>query len=392
MDIQNGVAVIGVGCTKFGDNFTMSYADMVIEATLQACQDAGIELKQVEAGWLGTAFPDSFGYEGRAGMSLVEPLGLRNIPVTRVANYCAAGMDAFRNACFSVLAGVYDIALAVGVEKMRDLAPRDSLIAQAVKTLHPTIGKGRTAPGIFALYANRYFREYGIDKSVLAKVAVKNHHNGSLNPRAHFQNEVTEEMVLKAPLVVDPLGLLDCCPTTDGAAAAIIAKPSIAKRIKSDLVFLRGIGLAVSGGDRQFFDPHLNFLGFESTARAAEQAYAMAGIKNPRKEIDFAEVHDCFTITEILNYEDLGFCKKGEGGQFIIEGVSRLDGDLPVNPSGGLKTNGHPIGATGVRQIYELTTQLRGKAGKRQVKKARVGLAHNLGGPGAVASVCILGI
>ena len=392
MEVKDKIAVIGVGCTKFGDNFEMSYADMVIEATLEACQDAGIELKEIQAGWLGTAFPDSFGFEGRAGMSLAESLALENIPITRVSNYCAAGMDAFRNACFSILAGVYEIALVVGVEKMRDLAPRDSLIAQAVKTLHPTIGKGRTAPGVFALYANRYFKEYGIDKSVLAKVAVKNHHNGSLNPKAHFQNEITEEMVLKAPLVVDPLGLLDCCPTTDGAAAAIITKSSRASKFKSDPILLKGINLAVSGGDRIFFDPHLSFLGFESTVKAAQGAYRMAGIKNPRTEINIAEVHDCFTITEILNYEDLGFCDKGEGSKFIVEGISKLDGDLPVNPSGGLKTNGHPIGATGVRQIYELTIQLRGKAGKRQVKKAKMGLAHNLGGPGTVASVCILGI
>lgn len=392
MEMIDPIAVIGVGCSKFGDNFRMSYADMVIEATLEACRDAGIELKQIQAAWLGTAFPDSFGYEGRAGMSLAEPLGLRNIPITRVANYCATGMDAFRNASFSVLAGAYDIALVVGAEKMRDLAPRDSLVAQAVRTLHPTIGKGRTAPGIFALYANRYFKEFGIDKSVLAKVAVKNHYNGSLNPKAHFRNEITEEMVLKAPLIADPLGIFDCCPTTDGASAAIITKASMAGEHKSEPVLLKGMGLAISGGDRNFFDPHLGFLGFESTVQAAKSAYAMAGIVNPREEIDFAEVHDCFTITEILNYEDLGFCKKGEGAQLIIDGISKLDGELPVNPSGGLKTNGHPVGATGVRQIYELTTQLRGKAGERQVRNARVGLAHNLGGPGTVASVCILGI
>lgn len=391
MEIKDKIAVLGVGCTKFGDNFKMGYADMVIDAVLEACEDAGITLKEIQAAWLATAFPDSFGFEGRSGMSVAEPLGLKTIPTTRVSNYCAAGMDAFRNACFSVLAGVYDVALAVGVEKMRDLAPRDSLIAQAIKTLHPTIGKGRTAPGVFALYANRYFKQYGINKSVLAKVAVKNHHNGSLNPKAHLRNEVTEEMVLHAPLVADPLGLLDCCPTADGAAAVIITRADLAKRFRSEPVLLKGIGLAITGGERVFFEPNLSFLGFESTVKASQDAYTMAGIKNPREEIDFAEVHDCFTITEILNYEDLGFCKKGEGGKFISDGTSTLDGDLPVNPSGGLKTNGHPIGATGTRQIYELTMQLRGRAGRRQVKKANVGLAHNLGGPGTIASVCILG-
>jgi acetyl-CoA C-acetyltransferase len=301
-------------------------------------------------------------------------------------------MEAIRNAAFSIASGEYKMVLAVGVEKMREVTSRGSLVARHILETHPVIAKGRTAPGVFAPIATRYFYEYGYSKETLAKVAVKNHYNGSLNPKAHFQTPVTEETVLKAPLVVDPLGLFDCCPTTDGAAAAILTTPEIAKDLKKDYILIKGIGLAVTDGYFSMpFQEDNDFLGFRSTREAAAMAYRQAGVKDPRKEIDVAEVHDCFTITELVNYEDLGFCGRGEGGKLIVEGVTTLNGELPVNTSGGLKSCGHPVGATGVRMVADIINQMRGRSGKRQVKRADIGLAHTLGGPGAIACVFILG-
>jgi len=382
--IKDRVAVIGVGCTKFGDNFDQSYEDMAIEAAAQAFADARIEPERIEAAWLGTYSP--YAGRGKASVSLADSLGLFGKPVTRVENFCATGTDAFRNAAMAVAAGTYDVALVLGCEKLKDRPMR----GLAREGTHPYQGDGMTAPGMFAMAANRYFHRFGGGREVLAKVAVKNHHNGSLNPKAHLRMEVTEEQVLKAPTISYPLGLFDCCPTTDGAAAAVICRADIARQFRDDFVLVKGIGLAVTSG-RPWYDARNECVGFESTRAASCEAYRMAGVSDPVHEIDLAEVHDCFTWTEITNYEDLGFCKKGEGMAFIREGRSSLEGDLPVNPSGGLKSFGHPIGASGVRMIYEVVTQLRGEAGPRQVRDAELGMAHNLGGPGAVSCVVILG-
>lgn len=382
-DIRDKVAVIGVGCAKFGENFEKGYEDMAVDAFTEALEDAHVERKDIEAAWLGTFSPQAG--HGKAGTSLADALKLFDIPITRVENYCATGMEAFRNAAFGVASGMYDVALALGVEKMKD-RPGRGLVLEGH---HPLLGRGTTAPGLFALAANRYFHEFGIDKTTLAKVAVKNHRNGALSPKAHMQKEVTIEQVLKAPIIAWPFGLFDCCPTTDGSAAAILCRADLAPRFNKDYVLVKGIGLSVTSG-RPYNDPTFDYVGFRATVGAAKQAYAQAGIKNPRKEIHLAEVHDCFTMTEILNYEDLGFAEKGKGWRLLDEGVVQLEGDLPVNPSGGLKSFGHPIGASGVRMIAEVTTQLRGKAGKRQVKRHDVGLAHNVGGPGAVSCVTVL--
>jgi len=385
------VAIIGAGAIKFGENFTQSYFDMVEEAARTALADAGIEPERVEAAWLGTCYAYDYTTEGNAGTSLAEPLGLYGIPISRVANYCATGMDAVRNAALAIAAGEYDVALVVGAEKMRDVEPRGSLVAQHVERGHPVYAKGRTAPGQFALLATRYFEVYGNAREEMALVAVKNHANGALNPRAHFQKPVTVEQVLNAPEVAAPLGLLDCCPTTDGAAAVVLARTSVAKQITDRYAVIRGISLAVTSGYfNAQFDPTWGFTGFASTQKAAAAAYKQAGITDPRREIDVAEVHDCFTITELLNYEDLGFCGPGEARRLIREGVTQLGGDLPVNTSGGLKACGHPIGASGVRMVVDIVDQLWGRAGKRQVAGARTGLAHTLGGPGAVASVAVI--
>ncbi len=381
--IKDQVAILGVGCTKFGDNFHQGYEEMALEAAEEACRDAGCALEEIPAAWLGTYSP-SYGW-GKSGTSLADALRFYGKPITRVENYCATGTDAFRNAAFAVAAGVYDLALVVGVEKYKD-RPTRGLAREAP---HPFLAEGYSAPGAFALGATRYLNHFGVGREALAKVAVKNHHNGSLNPKAHFQMEVSEQQVLSAPIIAWPFGLLDCCPTTDGAAAAVIGRIEEARRRQADFVRLEGVGLAVTSG-RPFLDPQFDYLGFRATQLAAQQAYQMAGISNPRRELSLAEVHDCFTWTEICNYEDLGFCKKGDGPALIASGATGLQGEIPVNPSGGLKSFGHPIGASGLRMIYEVSQQLRGRAGPRQVPQARRGLVHNLGGPGAVSCVLVL--
>jgi len=375
-DLKNKVAVIGVGCTAFGELYDRSTEDLVYEAAFEALSDARVEPKQIEAAWVGTVMSQL------GGDALGDAMQMHNIPITRVQNYCASGMDAFRGACLAVGAGACDIALAVGFEKMRDGG------FNRPARVHPVVDYGERAPHIFALAANRYFKRHGASKATLAKVAVKNHHHGTLSPKAHLRMEVTEDTVLKAPLIYSPLGLFDCCPTTDGAAAVVVCRTDLAKQFQDSPVYLKAVELAVVSG-QPYYRPSFDYLSFDATREAATRAYAHAGV-TPR-DLDFAEVHDCFTITEIINTEDLGFCAPGEGGHFVEDGRSALGGELPVNPSGGLKSFGHPIGATGVRMIYELTQQLRHTAGDRQVKDAELGLAHNLGGPAAVSCVSILG-
>ena len=390
MSIRDRVAIIGVGATRFGEHFEQGYSDLIVEAAYEAFRDANVSPPQIQAAWLGTCFPDSGGYQGNAGASLADALSLYHAPISRVANYCATGADAFRNACFAVASGAYDLVLVVGAEKMRDVTARESLVGQLAETGHPVHGKGVTAPGMFALFATRYFDRFGIGRETLAKVAMKNHRHGSLNPKAHFQKEITLEQYFKAPMVADPLGLYDCCPQTDGAAAAVICRADLAPTFSKEPILVKGLGLANPVGDGLAFDPESDFISFRATKEAATDAYKQAGVKDPFKEIDVAELHDCFTITELVTYEDLGFCQKGEGRKFIEDGVSSLEGELPINTSGGLKSCGHPIGASGLRMIGEITNQLRGRAGKRQVKDAKRGLVHNLGGLGAVASVIVL--
>jgi len=383
--IKDKVAIIGVGCTKFGELWEKDMEDLLVEASYEAFEDAGIEPRDVDAIWCGVFYY----FTGLAGTAAAEPLKLYGKPVTRVENYCASGMDAFRNACFAVASGAYDIVMACGVEKIMDSGTRG--LPGLTDFGHPFYGQV-SAPGMFAMAATRCFHKYGWTKEDLALVAVKNHYNGAAHPKAHFRREIKVEDVLNAPMIAWPLGRYDCCAMSDGAAALILTRPEIAKQYKhkDDYVLVKANGLAVETV-YPFYKPSFDYLGFPATRKAAEEAYREAGIENPRKEISFAEVHDCFTITEILNYEDLRFCKKGEGADFIREGISSIEGDLPVNPSGGLKCFGHPIGATGCRMLYEVTKQLQGRADGRQVEDPELGLAHNLGGPASVASVTILG-
>ena len=393
MSYKDKVAIVGAGCTQFGENFELSYQDMIYQAALEACQEAGIEFKDIQAAWLGTAFPDAGVYKGRSGMDLAEALGAFDIPITRVSNYCATGGDAVRNANNSLLADQHDLVLAVGVEKLRDRTPTESIVKMMVDAGHPIYQKGFTAAGTFAVYATRHFKEYGTTREDLSQISVKNHKHALDNPKAHMRKALSLEDVMRSPMVAYPITLFESCPTTDGAAAVVLTKAELANKYNPDnKVMVKGQGLSISTGwDLPFYQEKYDFTAFRATQVAAKNAYKQAGVTDPYKEIDFAEVHDCFSIVELLTYEDLGLIEKGKGKELIRDGQTELGGDIPVNVSGGLLSCGHPVGATGIRMLYELVRQLQGKADKRQVKDAQLGLAHNIGGPGAVASVTLLG-
>ena len=384
--IKDRVAIVGMWCSNFGERWDSSAADLMVEAGYEAYADAGLEAKDIQAAWLGTV--SSF----RTGQPLAEALKLDYIPITRVENACATATDAFRNACYAVAAGIYDIVLAVGVEKLKDSGFSGLAIPEAPGA---DVAPPTPPPSQFAMAATRYFHQYDIPydqgKLTLAEIAAKNHHNGTLNPKAHFQREITTDQVINAPMIAWPLGLFDCCGVSDGAAAAIITTPEIAQSLRKDYVLVKGLGLSVGafGVLRDDWD----FTHFPETVKASQSAYDEAGISDPREDIDLAMVHDCFTITELIICEDLGFSARGKASEDVHSGSFTLEGDLPVNTDGGLKCFGHPVGASGIRMIYEVYKQLQGKAEGRQLKKADVGLTHNLGGrPGSfTCSVAIFG-
>jgi len=386
-----GIAIIGAGVTHFGELFDKSFDDLVREAALEAVADAGIKLDDVGAAWISTAFPEIGVFKGRSGMDLAEPLSLYNIPITRVSNYCASGADAIRNAANALLAGECDIAMALGVEKLRDRAPQDSIVKMMVELGHPYLQKGFTAAGTFAVYANRIMKEYGVNREDLANVSVKNHLHGTLNKKAHHHRAFNLDQVMASPMVADPLTVLESCPTTDGASCVIMVRNEDVDTSKHTPAYIKGMGLSVSTGwDMPFFDPNHDFLSFEATRQAAKKAYRQAAISNPIQQLDLVEVHDCFSVVELVTYEDLGLCKPGEAKDMIRGGSTRFGSEIPVNVSGGLLSCGHPVGATGVRMVTEIVNQVRGRAGERQVKGAKTGLSHNIGGPGAIASAIIV--
>jgi acetyl-CoA C-acetyltransferase len=391
MKKQDDIAIIGIGLTKFGELFSQGYDDLIRDAALQAVKDAGISLDDIDAGWISTAFPEIGVFKGRSGMDLSEPLSLYNIPVTRVSNYCASGADAIRNAVNALRAGDCDVAIALGVEKLRDRQPQDSIVKMMVEYGHPFLQKGFTAAGTFAVYANRIMKQYGVTREDISAISVKNHLQGTLNEKAHHRKACSLEEVMASPMVADPLTVMDSCPTTDGAACIILVRGEDVDKSKHDPVYIRGIGLSIATGwDMPFFDPNHDFLSFEATRTAAQRAYHQAGLSNPIGELDLIELHDCFSIVELLTYEDLGLCKPGEAKELIRGKHTQNGGMIPVNVSGGLLSCGHPVGATGIRMVHEVVSHLRGKAGQRQVKNAKRGLTHNIGGPGAIASVIIL--
>jgi len=385
--IKNKVAIVGMGCVKFGENFDKSIDDMMIDAVYEAYEDAGIGPKDIQAAWLGQL------WGGHTGQILAAPLKLSYIPVTHTENACATGSEALRGACYAVAAGACDIALAVGVEKLKDTGYMGLPQTRPNATWSYRLS-AMTPPAGFALMATRYFAKHGLDvekgKQLLAKIAVKNHHNGSLNPKAHFQKKITLEMALRSPMVAYPLSLFDCCGVSDGAAAAIVVRADLAKTFRADPIYVKA--LQVCQGPREgFMNPSYDYAHVEETRRAGCAAYAEAGIS--AKDISVAEVHDCFTVTELTIMEDLQFSQIGHAAEDIDSGRYEINGGLPVNTDGGLKCFGHPIGATGLRMMYEVYKQLQDKAGDRQVKNPKIGLTHNQGGePGAaVVSVAIVG-
>ena len=385
--IRDRVAVVGMGCTKFGELWDNGVEDLIVDSSFEAIEDAGIEPKDIQAAWFGTVM------SGMTGQVLTQALKLEYIPVTRVENACCTATEAFRNAAYAVAAGIYDIVLASGAEKQKDTGFAGLGAGGGVGTF---VEAPSPPPVQFALAATRYAHHYGLSyeelKTALARIAVKNHHNGTLCPRAHFQREITLEQALNAPMIAWPLGLFDCCGVSDGGAAAILTTPEIAKKLKDDYVLIKGLGLTVGGMQGQLQDWY-DFVHFEEDVTAAKMAYEEAGIKNPRKEVDVAVVHDCFTITELIIMEDLEFSPRGKAPEDVAAGTFSLEGELPVNTDGGLKCFGHPVGASGLRMIYEVYKQLQGKAEQRQLKKADIGLTHNLGGrPGSfTCAISIIG-
>ena len=389
--IKDKVAIVGMGCTRFGEHWDKSAEDMMIDAAYEACEDAGIGPKDVQAAWFGTNH--STGWLHAGGGGLANALKLPNLPVTRVENACATGHETLRNASFAVACGMYDVVLCLGMEKLKDTGTGGLGTGRG---MHPAFEFRRTAPGTFAFIATRYFHTYGLSpedgKKLLAQISMKNHRNGSLHPKAHMRREITLEQALNAPVVAWPLGLFDCCGNSDGAAAAVITRADIAKNYRDDPIYLKGIGLSACRMT-PLWEPGFDWLGFEFQRVAAQQAFEQAGITNPSKQIDLAEVHDCFTITELIIYEDFGLSAKGKAREDIEAGTFALDGKLPVNTDGGLKSFGHPIGASGLRMTYEVYKQLQGKAElpERQLKKANIGLSHTLGGPPQVSCVAVFG-
>ncbi len=394
--IRDKVAIIGMGCTKFGERWEASAEDLMVEAFEEALADAGIEKKEIQAAWLGTHIDEV--NVGKGGIPLATTLKLPFIPVTRTENYCATGTEAFRGACYAVAAGVYDICLALGVEKLKDTGYGGLPATAAFGQMQALIGPNATAPGLFAQLATTYFAKYEIDpalgKRALAHISAKSHANGALNPKAHLRRPVTEEQIINAPMIAYPLGLFDCCGVSDGAAAAIVTTPEIARALKKeDPVLVKALAICVSSGEESMFSSwdgaHL-----ETTYRAGQMAFQEAGIKNPREEISMMEVHDCFSITELTVYEDLQISPRGRAIEDIMSGFFDLHGQIPCQPDGGLKCFGHPIGASGLRMLYEMYNQLLERwPPERRVKNPRLGLTHNLGGYPAVnvCSVAIIG-
>ena len=384
------VAVIGVGCTTFGEKWDTSFRDLFVEAGALALEDAGVSGEQIGAMYVGNMSAGRFIEQEHIGALIADYAGLASthIPSTRVEAACASGGLSFRQAFISVASGLEDIVVAAGVEKMTDVASGASVDALAGAADREGEGYvGAIFPGLYAMSAHEYMSRYPLTREQLAQVAVKNHYNGARNPIAQFQQEISLETVLKSTLVADPLRLFDCSPITDGAAAVVLAPLDLARKFTDTPVRVLA---SAQASDTIALHDRRDISTLDATVAAGRRAFAMAGITP--KEIDLVEVHDCFTIAEICAIEDLGFCRKGEAGRLTEEGVTALDGDLPVNTSGGLKACGHPVGATGIKQVCEVVMQLRGQAGKRQVDGARIGMTHNVGGTGATVAVHIMGV
>ncbi|MBC7114593.1 MAG: acetyl-CoA C-acetyltransferase [Archaeoglobi archaeon] len=382
------VAIIGVGCTKFGELWDKSFRDLFIEAGLKALEDANLHGDEIEAMYVGNMSAGRLIEQEHIGSIIADYSGLGSelhIPSTRVEAACASGGLALREAFLAVASGHLDIVIAAGVEKMTDVGSEvasDILASAADREWEGHMGA--TFPGLYAMIATLHMHRYGTTREQMAMVSVKNHENATKNPYAHFQRKITIEDVLRAPLVAYPLTVLDCSPISDGAAAVVLAPMERAREFTDTPIRILA---SAQASDTISLHDRRDITTLDATVHASRRAFRMAGIEP--KDVDVLEVHDCFSIAEILAVEDLGFVKKGEGGRALEEGIFHLDGDFPVNPSGGLKACGHPVGATGIKQAVEIVLQLRGEAGKRQVDGAEIGLTHNVGGTGGTAVVHI---
>ncbi len=363
------VYIIGVGMTKFGKHLDRSLRSLGYEACLNALRNSGVSPKEIEAGYCGNALAPAIQGETGVGQNVFWEVGISGIPIVNVENACASGSTALREGWMAVAGGFYDLVIVAGVEKA--VMPKGTMLDIGSSELETQLGE--VFPGYFALIAQKHMERYGTTREQLAKVSVKNHYNGTLNPYAQYQEQLSLEEVLNSPMIAEPLTLYSCCPNSDGAAALILcSRDKLSKRNRHP------IRIAASVLTTGTYENQRDITKWDSEIRAAREAYQMASL-GPQ-DLDVIEVHDAFTISEIIHYEDLGLCNPGEGGRLIDEGVTELDGRIPVNPSGGLLSKGHPVGASGVAQIVEIVWHLRGEAGKRQVKNARVGLAQIMGG------------
>jgi acetyl-CoA C-acetyltransferase len=390
--IKDRVAIVGMGCTEFREHWSKSADDLLIESSQAAMASAGVTRDDVDGYWFGTMT------SGVSGLSLSRALRLENKPVTRIENYCATGSEALRNACYAVASGAIDVAMAIGVEKLKD-SGYSGLVAPTVP------GDGTlpesTAPAQFSLLVPAYAARFGVSveelREALTRIAWKNHANGARNPRAQFRREVSKATIANAPAVAGMLGVFDCSGVSDGSAAAIVVRAEDAERYTDRPLYVKGLSF-VAGAGRGPVDPSYDYTTFSEVVVCAEEAYAQAGVSDPRSELALAEVHDCFTPTELVLMEDLGFSERGSAWKDVLSGVFDRDGELPVNPDGGLKAFGHPIGASGLRMMFECWLQLRGEApDERRISTLQqgrtLGLTHNLGGqPGdCVSFVSIVG-
>jgi acetyl-CoA C-acetyltransferase len=392
--IRDKVAILGMGCSKFGERWDAGPDDLMVEAYIEAMADAGIEPSQLDAAWFSTHV-DEMG-TGKGGTPMSIALRLPNIAVTRVENFCASGSEAFRGAVYAVASGAADIAIALGVEKLKDTGYGGLPVANP-GTLTPQVMPNGSAPGNFAQLASAYRAKHGVSKDdlkrAIAHVSVKSHANGAKNAKAHLRKPITVEQVLNAPMIAEPLGLFDCCGVSDGAAAAIVTTPEIARALgKKNLTMVKAIQLSVSNGYESQYNGW-DGSHFHTARIAAGKAYKEAGIERPREQISMMEVHDCFSVTELVTMEDLFISPEGQGWKDVLDGFYDADGGVPCQIDGGLKCFGHPIGASGLRMLYEMYLQLQGRAGERQLADPVFGMTHNLGGAPAsnVCSVAIIG-
>lgn len=380
--IRDKVAILGMGCSRFGERWDCGPEELMLEAYNEALQDSGVTLEQIDAAWLGVCLEEN--NVGKTAGPLAQALRLPRIAATRVENACATGTEALRGAAYAVAAGAYDIVLALGVEKLKDTG-YGGLPVRTRGVANDLWLPNATAPGAFAQLASAYAAQHGVQmsdlKRAMAHISVKSHANGALNPKAHLRNKITEEDVLKAMTIAAPLGLYDCSGVSDGAACAILTTPEIARALRpgAEVVTIKALELSVSNGEEASFN-NWNGAHIATAREAGARAYRAAGITDPRRQLQMAEVHDCFSIAEAVTMEDLGFCEPGRVITEVLDGAFDRGGRLPVGVDGGLKCFGHPIGASGLRMVYEVYLQLHGRAGERQLQHVDLGLTENLGG------------